>query len=202
MSILFHRFPDNSRFAITSICIKEFLAVTGDGHSSVRALMATELRAAFQLDRFEKERPEVLPRIPQAGEVLLLEPIGNHILGTKFLNGNYLIDPQLEAVFEQICRQIDGVLYGRFDLKCASVAALRRGEFLVMELNGILGEPAHVFDPDYGMWRAYRDYYRHWKIIFDLYQAQRQRNILPTAHRDAWLFVRQYFRYKKALEAR
>lgn len=202
LSVLFHRFPDNGRFGVSSICIKEFLSVTGDGRSSIRQLMAVRPRAAFQLERFEQENPGLLDRIPESGEAVLLEPIGNHIRGTKFLNGNHLIDPALEAVFEQVCRQMDGVLYGRFDLKCASLEDLLKGSFQVMELNGILAEPAHVYDPQYGVLRAYRDFYRHWQILFDLHKAQRNRGIRPTSHRAAWQFVQGYFRYKKDLESR
>lgn len=202
MTVLFHRFPEDGRFGITSVCVKEFLAVRGDGLASVRELMQQDARAAFQLERFELEFPEVLKKIPATSEVLLLEPIGNHCRGTKFLNGNHLIDQALLAAFEPVCEQLPGVLYGRFDLKCESEQALRRGEFKVMELNGVFGEPAHVYDPSFGMWRAYRDFYRHWRLLFDLHGAQRRRGIHPTPHAEAWRFIRQYFRYKRELEAR
>lgn len=202
MTVLFHRFPDSGRFGITSVCVKEFLSVTGDGQSSVRQLMARNPRSAFQLERFEREQPALLNTVPPAGNTLLLEPIGNHVRGTKFLNGNHLISPQLVSTFDAICRQIDGVLYGRFDLKCDSAEALSRGEFLVMELNGVFGEPAHVYDPSFGMLRAYRDFYRHWRILFQLYHAQRALGVQPTPHREAIRFIRQYVRYKKLLEGR
>lgn len=198
-TVLFYRFPDG-RFGITSVCTKEFLTVEGDGVSTVRQLMARTTRAAFQLERFEREQPGLLNQIPEAGKFVLLEPIGNHARGTKFLNANHLIDSELERAFEQVCAEIDGVLLGRFDLKCASVDALRRGEVLVMELNGVFGEPAHIFDPAYGAWRVYRDYYRHWKMLFDLHRAQVQRGITPTPHGEAIRFIREYFRYKKRLE--
>ena len=202
MTVLFHHFPAENRFGITSVCVKEFLTVRGDGQASVRQLMQGNARAAFQLERFEREFPATLDKVPAAGETLLLEPIGNHCRGTKFLNGNHLIDKALLAAFEQVCKQMPGVLYGRFDLKCESAEALRRSEFKVMELNGVFGEPAHVYDPSFGMWRAYRDFYRHWRILFDLHGAQRRLGIHPTPHAEAWAFIRNYFRYKKDLELR
>ncbi len=202
MTVLFHRFPETGRFGITSICIKEFLSVEGDGQAPVRELMSRSPRAAFQLERFQRDFPDLLEHIPGFGELILLEPIGNHARGTKFLNGNHLIDAALENTFRQICSELDGVLYGRFDLKCDSVDALRRGEFKVMELNGVFGEPAHVYDPSFWMWRAYRDFYRHWKILFELYRHQRRRGVLPTPHGEALRWVRQYFQYKNQLESR
>ncbi|GAB4490775.1 MAG: D-alanine--D-alanine ligase [Saprospiraceae bacterium] len=201
MTVLFHRFP-SGKFGITSVCVKEFLAVEGDGVSSVRELMRRNTRATFQLERFEQEFPEILGKIPASGETLLLEPIGNHCRGTKFLNGNHLIDNDLVEAFRLVCERLPGVLYGRFDLKCESLEALRRGEFKVMELNGVFGEPAHVYDPSFGMWRAYRDFYRHWRILFELSRAQVQRGVHPTPHGEALRIIRGYFRYKKELEAR
>ncbi len=211
MTVLFYRFPGEKadwqsavrpRFGITSVCVKEFLSVRGDGVSSVRELMGQNPRAAFQLERFEQEFPDLLSRVPASGETLLLEPIGNHCRGTKFMNGNHLIDTQLVEAFEPLCAQLPEVLYGRFDLKCADPDALRRGEFKVMELNGVFGEPAHVYDPDFGMWRAYRDFYRHWRLLFELNRAQERRGIRPTPHGEALRFIRQYFRYKNGLAKR
>lgn len=201
-SVLYHIFPgEEGVFDITSVCVKVFLSVHGDGKSNVRQLMTQNARSAFQIARFEEDFPEILKLIPAAGETVLLEPIGNHSRGTKFLNGNHLISAEMRTAFEPVCRQISGVQYARFDLKCASAEALQRGEFKVMELNGILGEPAHIYDPSHGMFRAYRDLWRHWKLIFRLHRAQRKRGILPTPHGKALRFARGYFRYKKQLES-
>lgn len=199
-SVLYHRFPgEHGRFEITSLCIKEFLSVEGDGVASIRELMALAPRSAFQMSRFEQEFPDLLNKIPAALEKVLLEPIGNHCRGTKFLNGNHLVTPEMRAAFEAICRKIKGVQYARFDLKSASAEALQRGEFKVMELNGVLGEPAHIYDPAHGMLRAYRDLWRHWSILFRLHRAQKNSGEYPTSHRKALQLAQAYFRYKNYL---
>lgn len=199
-SVLYHIFPgEPGKFDITSVCLKEFLSVRGDGHSNIRQLMNQNARSAFQLPRFEREFPDLLEKIPLDGESILLEPIGNHARGTKFLNGNGLITPEMRSAFEPICRQISGVQYARFDLKYSSTEALQRGEFKVMELNGILGEPAHIYDPNHGMLRAYRDLWRHWRLLFRLHKAQKKRGVYPTPLGEALRFARGYFQYKKAL---
>lgn len=200
-SVLYHVFPgEEGSFGITSVCLKEFLAVSGDGQSTVRELMSQNARSAFQLPRFDRDFPEILNRIPKNGETILLEPIGNHSRGTKFLNGNTLLSPEMLAAFEPICRKIQGIQYARFDLKAASAEALQRGEFKVMELNGVLGEPAHIYDPGHGMLRAYRDLWKHWRLLFQLHRAQQKMGHAPTPPVEAIQFVRGYFRYKKQLE--
>lgn len=199
-SILFYCFPgENGAFGITSVCFKQFMQVSGDGHSTVRDLMANDVRSAFQLPRFERDFPDLLNKIPDAGESLLLEPIGNHARGTMFLNGNDIIDAQMLQSFEPLCRRIEGVQYARFDLKFKDIESLRRGEFQTMELNGVLGEPAHIYDPAHGMRRAYRDLFRHWQLLYRLHRAQKKRGFYPPKTAEAWKFAQGYFAYKKRL---
>ncbi len=194
-SVLYHRFPESSKGRITSVCVKRFLAVTGDGKSTVENLMQKSLRARLQLPRFKKEKPDLLQKIPAAGERLLLEGVGNHCKGTTFLNGNDLIDERLERVFDRIALDMEGILYGRFDLRYRDVEALKAGkDFAILEFNGIAGEPAHVYDPDMPMLRAYRDIYRHWKIIYRLYRAQRKLGVKPATWGETLQFVRRYLR--------
>ena len=197
LSVMYHVHPETGHFDLHSVCIKEFLNVTGDGVSTVRQLMAAQTRAAFQLARFEQEKAELMDTVPPKGQALLLEPIGNHARGTKFINGNHLIDERLKRAFERICRDIPGVHFGRFDLKCASIEALHRGEFKAMELNGVFSDPAHVFDPAYGALRAYRDYYRQWRLLYELSRAQRRKGIPPTAFGETVRIVRGHLRYKR-----
>ena len=79
------------------------------------------------LTGLEKERPEILKQKPSAGENLRVESVGNHCKGTKFLNGNALIDNELHQIFDEIARPIEGVFYGRFDMKIESVELLKKG---------------------------------------------------------------------------
>jgi hypothetical protein len=199
-SVLYIMFPgQKSRFEVTSICIKEFLQVTGDGKSSLRELILKNARAAFQLERLEQEYAEKMEEVLQNGQILPLGAIGNHCLGTKFLNGNYHIDAPLVQAFEGICRQIDGIHYGRFDLRCEDMDALKSGNIKVMELNGVLGEPAHVYDPSVGAWRAYRDFWRHWRLIFEVSQANRKRGVPVATLQEGRSQLQQYLAYKKQL---
>jgi len=194
-AVMHHRMPDTGEGRVTSVCIKAPLKVIGDGTSAIRDLMAANPRALLQLERFEKTAPDLLSQIPPKGEIVELEPIGNHCRGTKFLNGNHLIDEELHAVFNRIAAQMEGIYYGRFDMKCASVEAVRKGQFKVLEYNGIAAEPAHIYDPAYPLFKKYRDIYRHWKIIFDIYKIQRRRGEKGMTLREALSSFRNYRRY-------
>jgi hypothetical protein len=197
MSILCHRMPGSERVRVTSVCLKQFLSVVGDGQACVSQLMQRSQRASLQVDRLAQAAPALLETVPAAGEHLLLEPIGNHCRGTKFLDADHLISPELEVVFAALLCRMEGIFYGRFDLKCQSVGHLLRGDFKVLEFNGVAGEPAHIYDPALPVWKKYRDIYHHWRIIFDIAQVQLACGVRPMSIGQAWRSLISYLAYMR-----
>jgi hypothetical protein len=64
-SVLYHfGEQEPGGFGISSVCVKAFLTVSGDGRSTVRELMSRELRAALQLPRFERDFPDCWKKHP------------------------------------------------------------------------------------------------------------------------------------------
>ena len=199
VSVLYYRMPDETKGTITSLCVKKTLSVTGDGISNIEQLMQKHPRARFQLKRFKKDSPTLLQRVLPHGKELELEPIGNHSRGTTFLNGNRHIDAQLEIVFDKISRQMTGIHYGRFDMKCENIDLLKKGKaFKVLEFNGIASEPSHIYDPEYSIIQAYRDIFEHWKIIYKISEVQRKKGIPPMTWKEAWTSILDYFKYKRS----
>jgi hypothetical protein len=183
--------------------VKEFLSVVGDGKSTVAQLMSEYPRANIQLERFQKQYPELMGYTPTLGEKIELEPIGNHSRGTTFLNGNSLISEKLTQVFDDISLQLEGIYYGRYDIKCESIALMEQGEgFKILEFNGVAGEPAHVYDPTYPIWKKYRDIYQCWKVIYEISQIKRQQGIRAMKLQEAWSKYGYYRRYMKTINAR
>ena len=198
ISVLYYRLPSANSGHITSFCIKETLKVTGDGTSTIESLMAAYPRAILQLHRFRKQFSTLLAKIPSKGETVELEPIGNHSRGTTFLNGNHHIDKSLVAVFDTIGFQMKDIYYGRFDMKCASIARLKQGtDFKILEFNGIASEPAHIYQPGYSIFQAYKDLWQHWKIIYQISQEQAQKGVAAMSWKDWRLHHQGYKRYLK-----
>jgi hypothetical protein len=148
---------------VSSVTLKEFLSVVGNGTSTIEALIQQSDRARFQLEKFRKTKPEILKIVLAKSEKQILEPIGNHNKGTKFLNANYLINSQLNAVFDKISSQIEGFQYGRYDLKVASYEDLYAGKNIkIMEINGGFAEVTHIYNPNENIFKAYKDVMWHW----------------------------------------
>ena len=157
-------------------------------------------RARLQLDRFDQEKPALLQQVPAFGQTLELEPIGNHCRGTMFLDGNQHIDPALTNAFQAVLSRMDEIHYGRFDLKCVSIEHLRNtGKFMAMEFNGIGAEPAHIYDPAYPIRDKYRDMYRHWRVIYEIYKIQAADGVKSMSLLEGVERLRMYAAYKKSI---
>ncbi len=195
LGVLYYRYPDAEKGKVTSVTRKEFLSVLGDGKSNVEELMQQSTRARFQIDSMRKRLGDMgMDEIIKSGEKRILEPIGNHCRGTKFLDDNHLLNSTLDEVFDKIAISIDGFHYGRFDMKVKSIEDLYEGKNIrIMELNGVSSEPGHIYDPKNTLWAAYRDLSQHWKIIADISIQQQRRGIMPVPFGVLWKVVKGHF---------
>ncbi|RRB03984.1 hypothetical protein [Larkinella rosea] len=169
LGVFYYRMPGASTGTVSSIVIKEFLSVVGDGMSTIWDLLDGNDRARLQQSALMKRYGNRLQQILEPGEIQILEPIGNHCRGTKFLDGNYLITPELSAVFDRISLPIDGFFYGRYDIRCRSINDLYQGKHIrIMELNGAGAEPAHIYQPGFSLWAGWRVLLQHWRVLYDI----------------------------------
>src|ERR1041385_496859 len=141
--------------------MKKFLSVTGNGRSTLRDLILSHDRAKLQWEVLKEQYVNELDKVLPNGEHMELVSIGNHCLGTTFLNANHLITPKLNASFDSISRKIPGFYFGRFDLRCASFEDLEAGNVKIVELNGCGAEPAHIYHPGSSFWRGMATLFAH-----------------------------------------
>ena len=178
LGVFYYRYPDEEKGLVSSVVRKDFLKVTGDGHSTIDALIEAYPRARFQTKRLQRKietlRSEILP----ANKTIELEPIGNHCRGTTFLDAADIIDEKLSATFDLISKPIDGFYYGRYDLRCESIESLKEGKMLkIMELNGAGAEPAHIYQPGFSLLKAYKILFRHWRVMYEISLANHRKGV-------------------------
>ena len=89
------------------------------------------------------------------------------------MNGNDLNSILLEKRISHWADQLPGFYYGRFDVKYKDWDSLLAGKnFSLMEINGVNAEPTHVYQPNYGLFKAYRDIFSHMKIIYEISEQE------------------------------
>jgi hypothetical protein len=178
IGLLYYRMPDGSAEEVTSVVIREFLRVEGDGKSSLSELIHSNLRAAKRKDYLLNRFRDRLAEIPSEGETILLEPIGNHNRGTTFRNGNHLINERLVRLVHDMIRPLEGFYYGRLDLKLLNPDSLETGEGIrILELNGVNSEPAHIYHPGFPLLKAYAVIGRHMRIILKIAMQNHRKGV-------------------------
>jgi hypothetical protein len=175
LAILYSRMPGERAGMVSSVTQKEFLSVKGNGKSTIWQLLQTQERAMLIADDIKKNTKVDLEEILKAGETKIVEPIGNHCRGTLFRNAARLDFKKIALICDDMLKDFTDFNYGRFDLKVKSIADLYIGENIrVLELNGINADAAHIFDPDYSLFRAFKDIAWHWNRISDIALIQKQ----------------------------
>lgn len=190
--VFYARFPGEEKGRVISLVGKEMLSITGDGTSTLLELIMNNDRAKLQLKKLEIAFKDQLAAIVEAGKRIELVSIGNHAMGTRFINANHLINDRLSGTFDKISADIAGFYFGRFDLRCESLDDLYGGRVKIMELNGCGAEPAHIYDIKFPLWKAFQELIRHWDYIFQIAKANRARGVNFVTLREGLLFYRRF----------
>lgn len=196
--VLYYRMPDEEIGSVISLVLKEFLTVTGDGVSTLKDLIGKNPRAILQWEKFKIRFADKLDYVLKSGEVMELEAIGNHAQGTKFINGNDLIDDKLIHVFDNITKEIPGVYYCRYDLRTSSIEDMKNGEnIVIIEINGVGADPAHIYDPNYSIFSAWKDYYKCWNIIYKIARINHKKGVPYMSTSETRRRIKELKAYRK-----
>ena len=194
VGVFYYRMPNERRGRIFTLTEKIFPRVTGDGCHTIEELIFADRRASLiarrYLRRFAARRDEVLA----AGEVLRLVESGNHAQGCIFRDGEHLRTPELEDAIDCIS-QVRGFYIGRYDIRYASEAELRRGKnFQIVELNGAASEATNIYDARNSLGKAYRTLFAQWRLVFAIGNINRCRSVETISLHELWREWRKYSR--------
>jgi hypothetical protein len=187
LGVFYFRYPGKQNGVISSIVEKGFLTVKGNGENTLEELIEHNPRAILQKDILQQRWSNQWTRVIPNGEEIVLEEIGNHCRGTMFLNGAKYSSAKLSRQFDQIADRINGFYFGRFDIRCKSVADLEEGlNFSILELNGAGGEPGHIYQPGTGLMAAYRSIFYHLKVLFEISRSNHKRGHRHVSFKEGY----------------
>jgi hypothetical protein len=196
----FTKGPGETQGRIIGLAHKEIPTVTGDGRSSLRTLVESD-------PRFEANRAAVLAhargleRTPAHGETVQLLVQASHTYGAWFRDITDQVTPELTAWVNAFMGRDPEVRHGRLDIRAPDLEALQSGrEAKVIEVNGCLSEPIHVYDDDHSLWFGLAGFYRTYRDAYRAAAANRGRVPVPlwTMYRE----YRRFFRGKAAVTER
>ncbi len=201
VGIFFIKDPKTYAVQITSVVRKCFMEVEGNGIHTIEELVKSNNRYAMQLDTMRIDKSIDWDFILPAGTIYSFERIGNHSRGATFLDGNELINPQITKVVSDILEDIDDVYYGRIDLKYNNESDLMAGKkFSIIELNGAFSEPAHIYDPAYNLFFAWKEIIKHFNYLFKISDYLIDQGVQPLKLRKGLQLILEHFKVTNRME--
>jgi D-alanine-D-alanine ligase-like ATP-grasp enzyme len=181
VSVFYYRYPGEEKGTITGFLKKELVEVTGNGSSTLEALIEAEThRPGFKVEEWKTKHKMHLHTIIPAGERYRISWVANLSRGGRLVSLENEKDNQLLQLFDKISIYTQHFYYGRYDIKCNSIAELKEGKnFSILEYNGSGAEPHHIYGNKNNIFQAYRIVLQHWKVLFEISRANRERGIKP-----------------------
>ncbi|MFK7733478.1 MAG: hypothetical protein AB8B48_17795 [Pseudomonadales bacterium] len=172
----------SGRGRVTGINGKEFPAVIGDSKRSLQELAEAHPRFTAHWDLFLQYLDTSY--VPADKEPFQLSFIGSHTMGCKFTNDSHLLTPALEAEICTIADSQPGFNFGRLDVKSPSLEAFQRGDFVVIEVNGVASLPTNMFDPEHSLRQGYRIFFEHARHLVQAAAEQRHQPMALLSGRE------------------
>jgi len=193
--VFYTRLPGEEKGSIFSVTEKRMPTIVGDGRHTVEQLILLDRRAVCLAGKYLAAQAERLDEVPAVGETVQLVELGTHSLGAVFVDGSWIVTPELERAIDEISRVYEGFWFGRYDLRAPDVDALKRGEgFKIIELNGVTSESTQIYDPKFGLFEAWRILFRQWEIAFEIGRRNRERGARPASLLELLRLMRAYRR--------
>jgi hypothetical protein len=68
--------------------------------------------------------------------------------------------------FNEICSKIEGFHFGRMDIMYSNYSDLEQGRnFQIVEINGAISEPTHMYDPKHSLLYGWKELTRHFHYM-------------------------------------
>jgi hypothetical protein len=170
VSVFYYRFPNEMKGHITGFVKKEALEVMGDGESTLESLMGSlEGRPGYKAEEWKNKHRSRLQDVIQKGEIFKLSWVSNLSRGARLVSLEAEKDDQLLATFDQLSHAAKHFYYGRYDIKCASITELKKGnQFSILEFNGAGAEPHHMYGNGNNLLEAFKIIIHHWRVLYTI----------------------------------
>lgn len=202
IGLFYVKLPNKEKGMLTGIVSKEFLILTGNGKDTIRQLLQKDPRFELQIPALEKEFPQLIDTILEKEKTLNLVPYGNHCRGTKFVDASHEITPKMVESFNEICSKINGFHFGRMDIMYNNYEDLENGQnFQIVEINGAISEPTHMYDPKHSLIFGWKELTRHFHYMYIISKANHKKGAKYLTFKEGVQeFKSHHKHYDKILE--
>ena len=190
--LFYVRHRDEPAGRLIGVLLRHFPRVLGNGRDTVATLLAGDIRLRRTTGSDRHDCSYDPDHVPAAGERVRLSTIASTRVGGRYEDATNAVTPALTERVDAIARDMEDFHVGRFDVRYATLDALRRGEFTIMEVNGAGSEAVHAWDPKYGIAQVYRMVFAKQRLLFSIADANRRAGHRPVGMRAlARLYLHQ-----------
>ena len=187
------RLPRENSGQVTSLARKLPQHLTANGEDTIEQLILKDPRSAAMAKHFFKQFAHRLIEIPPKNEKIILTELGTHCLGAIFEDARGLITPELAQTLDQAGFSHEGFYFGRYDIRVPDEASLQQGNGLViLELNGVTGEPAHIYQPNYPLHQGLKDLRQHYQLASKIGKQLCEQGQAPATWKALWKIVKEH----------
>jgi hypothetical protein len=195
LSILIHN--ADGQLKISSITERKYLSIEGDGISTLENLLYTNKRIKFRINNIIEKCKDELHVVLKKGEVYQPILIGNWDYGANYIERTEMANHVLTQVMEDINKTINLFNYARYDIKCKTEEELFLGFFKILEINGVKGEPIHIYDSKYSLAKAYSEIFKHWGFIMKISKRNIASGTVCPSALEGFKLLKQHSQTKK-----
>lgn len=178
VSLFYYRMPNEIKGTISGFLMKRPPEVVGDGQRSLQELIRVQPELKFKQEEMLSRHKQRLDMILPKGTSFLLSNASNRSQGGKLVNLNSEIDEKLCKQFDEISLHTKYFYYGRYDIKCNSIAELKEGKnVMILEFNGAGAGIQHVYGNHLSLFTACKIILQHWKKLYEISNYNHQHGV-------------------------
>lgn len=191
--IFYYRFPNKEFWHISWITQKCFMFIKWDSKKTFGELVIDHPRAKFYYKDLQLKHDKKRNDIIKKWEDIQLNYIWNHVRWWVFYDKSDLNNNKLEKIFDNLSKSLNWFYFWRYDIKVKSLQDLYTGNFKIIEVNWIWSLPVHNLDPDYGMINAYKEIFRHRKIVYKISKINYKKWYKYLTIKQARTIIKKYW---------
>ena len=200
--VFYVRHPSEQKGRITGIFMRESMEVYGDGKTTLRDLIQQHPYAGKRAEEWHAKHHALLDWVPADRERFVISYAINRSRGARLRNISHEADAQLAEFFDRISLHHGHFYWGRYDVKCASLADLKQGKnYYILEYNGAGASPSQIYHDGKTLFQAYAIILQHWSWMFEICLYNRNKAGIPYwSFKKGYRYLQNVNRYLDSLE--
>ena len=185
--IFYIRYPNEEHGRIISMALKYSPYVIGDGVSTLRELLAADVRAGQISHIYEERHKDRLDKVIPKDEPFRLVFAASHCRGAVFRDAREYVTDALTQRIDKVLLGFPEFYYGRVDIKFDNIERLMAGEgFSIIEVNGASSEALHIWDNKASLGEAWAALLNQYGTLFKIGAINRQNGHKPPGILSLW----------------